>query len=327
MLKMESYSHCLEPPELIQTHISYVILVDNYVYKWKKPVDFGFLDFSTLQLRKFYCDEELRLNRRLCPGIYLDRVQISLLGSGFALDTPGKVIDYGIKMKRMPADKMMDHLLVTEQLTKADIQKIVLKLVPFYEKAAGGATVEHYGQVEKVANNINNNFVLTDQFVGNAALSQSRFKTIQQYALKFMKNEPVFNRRIEAGKIRECHGDLHSANICLAEDTFIFDCIEFNKALRCTDIAADVAFLAMDLDFHGRKDLSSFFINRYMASSGDDELLEVLNFYKCYRAYVRGKIGLLTGADPTVKQQDRILAARKAGEYFSLAEQYSLADW
>jgi len=154
-------------------------------------------------------------------------------------------------------------------------------------------------------------------------LSKGRFIRIKNYAENFLKKREIFERRVAEGRVRDCHGDLHSANICLTDEIAIFDCIEFNEGLRCTDIAADLAFLAMDLDFHNLRDLSNFFVDRYISCSGDDGLREMLNFYKCYRAYVRGKIGLLTAADNGVGRAEKSMALKMAQHYFQLAEEYT----
>jgi hypothetical protein len=317
-----SYPHRPARVELVQTHISYVILAGDLVYKWKKPVRFGFLDFSTLALRKYFCEEEIRLNRRLCPEMYLGVAVVSRDERGFRLDSSGEPVEFGVKMSRLPEDRMMNRVIAAAELDKGHIERVVQVLLPFYAALEPLRGSGAYGSATAVRKIIYDNFTETRRFVGSDALSLERFSRIRRFAENFLGNADLFQYRVDTGHVKECHGDLHSANICLIDPVAIFDCIEFNKNLRCTDVAADVAFLAMDLDFNGLSGLSDFFIHRFIEETGDDELEAVLNFYKCYRAYVRGKIGLLTAADPGV---DRTSAARSladAERYFRLADTY-----
>lgn len=323
LLKIGCYPHTADEIRLIQTHISFVVIAGDFVYKWKKPVDFGFLNFSTLEKRKFFCERELVLNRRLCPDLYLGMATISIFDGLYSLGGPGEVVEYGIRMARMPEDRMMTTIIQAHRLTKEHLDSIIATLVPFYEAAEAGESIREFGRSEAVSINVLENFDQTEGFIGKGVLTRSVFKKIKGYAKNVLAEGERFNRRMAAGRIRDCHGDLYSANICLAEKVFIFDCIEFNERFRYSDVAADIAFLAMDLDFHGLDDLSSYFIARFIAESGDDGLLEMLNFYKCYRAYVRGKIGLFTAGDPTVDSQTAGRCLEQAGRYFQLAEKYT----
>ena len=322
MLRPETYPHKAEDVKLVQTHISYVFLAGEYVYKFKKPVDFGFLDFTSLEKRKFFCEQELALNRRLCPELYLGLVSINDNG-GLALNGPGEAVEYGIRMARMPEERMMGNVIKAGGLTREHLDDIVALLVPFYQKAAANDEINGYGTAKSVSVNVLENFEQTESFVGSDALSRERFDRISQYAGNFLANEALFNDRIKAGKIRECHGDLYSANICLADQVYIYDCIEFNKRFRFCDVASDVAFLAMDLDFHNLQQLSEYFIKTFIEQSADAGLRTMLNFYKSYRAYVRGKIGLFTANAPEVDDATRKDALLQARKYFALAEEYS----
>jgi uncharacterized protein len=323
LLKPGSYPHAVDGTRLIQTHISFVVIAGDYVYKWKKPVNFGFLDFSTLEKRKFYCERELVLNRRLCPEVYLDTVTINAADGRLSLDGPGEVVEYGIKMAHMPEDRMMTRIIETGELNKDHIDAIITTLISFYRTAEAGSSIREFGRSGAVSINVLENFDQTEGFVGKGILSRSAFERIKGYAQKVLADGERFDRRVEAERIRDCHGDLYSANICLGQKVFIFDCIEFNERFRYSDVAADIAFLAMDLDFHGLTDLSSYFISRFIAASGDDSLLGMLNFYKCYRAYVRGKIGLFTAGDPAVNHETAEKCLALAGRYFQLAETYT----
>ncbi len=317
------YPHKTSELRLIQTHISYIVCAGNFVYKWKKPVDFGFLDFSTLEKRKYYCKQELLLNRRLCPDIYLGLVTVTTHDGCFELNGLGQPIEYGVKMVRMPENRMMNKLIESSQLEHGDIKRIVNTLLPFYERVEKDPTIQKYGSTQTVSVNISENFQQTKKFVGGDLLSRIQFNTIQNYCNNILADEKLFEKRMLAGKIHDCHGDLHSGNICLAERVYIFDCIEFNERLRYSDVAADVAFLAMDLDYHGLSKMSAYFIESFIDHSSDTGMYEVLNFYKCYRAFVRGKISLLTAHDIEVDEETRRKCSDDAKRYFSLAMEYS----
>lgn len=324
LLRPQSYPHPATELRLVQTHISFVIIAGDFVYKFKKPVDFGFLDFSTLERRKCCCEQELLLNRRLCPEIYLDMVRVTQANSGFALNGSGKVVEYGVKMARMPEEGMMINLIKAGKLGREQIDAIVDRLIPFYQQAERSAEIDAFGAATAVAVNILENFSQTEGMIGQGALSQAQFARISAWSKEFLAQKERFKQRIAGGYIRDCHGDLYSANICLADKVYIYDCIEFNQRFRYCDVASDVAFLAMDLDFHGLYELSEYFIDRFCQLSGDSGLREMLNFYKCYRAYVRGKIGLFTAGDPAVDAAVRQSCIEAATKYFVLAESYAV---
>ncbi len=323
LLQPEMYDHPVEEIQLLQTHISYVLLAGDFVYKFKKPVNFGFLDFSDLDKRKFFCRRELLLNRRLCPDIYLGMVEVTEQGNRFYLDKEGATVEYGVKMARMPQEGMMVNIIQAGALGEKHIDALVEVLDSFYRRAASSDEITEFGTAEKVAVNVLENFEQTAAFVDQGALSREQYDTISTYAKQVLSRNDLFETRIKAGRIRDCHGDLYSANICLADKVYIYDCIEFNDRFRYCDVASDVAFLAMDLDFHGLKALSQSFIDSFIRKTGDNGLLEVLGFYKCYRAYVRGKIGLFTAADPAVDEDVKERNLQNAAKYFQLSQQYA----
>ncbi len=309
--------------ELIQTHISYILLTDSRVYKIKKPVDFGFLNFSTLAKRRYYCEQELVLNRRLCPDIYLEVVDITEKEGGFFLgEGIGRVIDWAVKMKRMPEEKMMTSLLARGQFDKSMIDRIVTTLMPFYEKQPSDSSLQPYGSSDAVRSRVEKNLEQVRPFVGNGILTREKFDCIHEYVNGFLGNKELFERRSQ-DRIKDCHGDLYSANICIAEKVHVFDCIEFNENFRIIDVASDVAFLAMDLDYWGLREFSNYFIDAFAQASGDTTLRDVLDFYKCYRAMVRGKIGLLTAESSEIEEEMRNESLQKAGKYFKLAAEYA----
>ena len=317
------YPHPVDEVKFLQTHISSVFLTGEYVYKLKKPVNFGFLDFSTLELRKLYCRAEVELNRRLAPSIYLKAAPITLDGENLALEGDGEIVDWVVVMRQLDEERLGTQVEARGELSTQHMDALVDVLVPFYATAATGESVDRYGAIKSVKFNTDENFNQTESYVGKL-ISRERFDHIVEWTNHFFKSHAdLLKRRIAEGRIRESHGDLHLGNIFFESPPIIFDCIEFNERFRCGDVAVDLAFLAMDLDFNGRSDLSQHLIDGYVAASGDSELPELLDFYKCYRAYVRAKIACFTSVDPalddTAKRKQRNLARR----YFGLAYRYA----
>ncbi len=316
------YPHKPKNVELFQTHISYVFVAGDFAYKVKKPVDLGFLDFSTLEKRLGFCHREVALNRRLAPSTYLGVVEITSRHGGYAVEGAGDVEEYAVKMRRLPQDRMMNVLLDRGEVTRRHIGAIVEVLAPFYEEAEHGTHIDKYGSVEKVKFNTDENFEETREFV-STALTEQRFRDIEEYTDAFLRNGKLFADRIDQGRIRDCHGDLHSGNICLAEETIVYDCIEFSHRFRYSDVAADVAFLAMDLDFRGRADLANYLVREISQRSDDPGMALMMPFYKCYRAYVRGKVGMFAALQQERDEADRTADLRRARRYFALAHRYT----
>ena len=324
-INLESFPFKVSKLKVIQTHISYVFITDHLVYKIKKPVNFGFLDFTTLEKRKYFCEREVELNRRLSPEIYLGVVPITEKNGKFQFEGSGKVVEYAVKMKRLPEDGMMRELLKKGEITEKHIDLIVNILVPFYKSAETGEKVNSYGSIETIFYNTNENFEQTKNFI-NVALTEEKYTHIVNYNNSFIEqNKKLFEKRIKEGFIRDGHGDLYSANICFDDlkKVYIFDCIEFNERFRCGDVCCDIAFLAMDLDYHRYKDLSDYFIKNYVEKSKDEDIYKLLDFYKCYRAYVRGKIGCFTYASPEISEEEKKEALDSARKYFDLAYYYA----
>ena len=322
LLKSRAYPEETEKIELVQTHISFVFLTKNFVYKVKKAVNFGFLDFSTLEKRRFFCQKELELNRRLCPEVYLEVVPINK-STSIKIEGSGETVEYALKMKRLPQEKIMTALLQKRKVDDKTIDKLAKIIAQFHSKAQTNTEINVYGSLKIVKTNWDENFAQTLKYK-NQTISQTQFEFIQSKVTNFMEaNKQFFENRIRKGKIRDCHGDMHSGNIFLTDKICIFDAIEFNDRFRYSDVASDVAFLAMDLDFQHRTDLSGYFIKRYLAYSKDDELIEILPFYKCYRAYVRGKVISFKLDDPNVKPEEKKAASTEAQAYFKLAANYA----
>jgi uncharacterized protein len=309
--------------ELVQTQISYVFLAGEYVYKIKKPVDMGFLNYTTLEKRLYYCKKEIELNRRLCADTYLEVVPLSFDNKQVIIGGKGAAKEYAVKMRRLPPDRMMDALLTQNKVTGPMVGQVADILVKFHQKAATNAEITKEGGIEAVIKNTSENFEQTEKYFG-IIIAPETYEHIKSYTESFLKdNRTLFLKRMAEGKVRDCHGDLHANHICFTDKGIcIYDCIEFIDRLRYTDIAADIAFLAMDLDHFHRADLSNSFIQAYVKSSGDKELLKLLNFYKCYRAYVRGKVGCLGYDDPYISTAQKDKIAANAANYFRQAESY-----
>jgi aminoglycoside phosphotransferase family enzyme len=323
LLSPAAYPEPTAKVELIQTHISFIFLTDRFAYKVKKPVDLGFLNFTTLRRRHYYLEQELILNRRLCPEIYLAVLPIVAADSGVKVGGQGHPLEYILQMVRMPQERMMDEVADRGELTRAFMDRIIARLVPFYQQAATGPRINKFGEPAIIAYNHEENFARTEPLLGQF-LSRELYEEVRAYARGFLsRHRELFRRRIQEGRIRDCHGDLHMKNICLADGIYIFDCIEFNPRFRYGDVAADIDFLAMDLDFHGLGDLSRYFVEAFAAAADDPELLRVLNFYKCYRAYVRGKINAFAVLEPELTPEAREEARGLAEAYFSLAREYA----
>jgi aminoglycoside phosphotransferase family enzyme len=269
LLKSEAYPEAPGKIELIQTHISFVFLTQDYVYKVKKAVNFGFLDFSTLDKRRLFCKKELELNRRLCPEIYLSVVPINK-SDQLKIDGEGETVEYALKMKRLPQERIMTVLLEEGKVDKKTIDEIAQIVAQFHSKAQTNAESQTAKYIDQI-------------------IAKNDWELIKAKIDSFMdKEKALFESRIAGNRIRDCHGDLHSGNIFITDKICIFDAIEFNDRFRYSDVAADVAFLAMDLDYQKRPDLANHFIKKFLEYSNDKQLTQMLAFYKCYRAYVRG---------------------------------------
>jgi aminoglycoside phosphotransferase family enzyme len=275
--------------ELAETHISWVLIGKSHVFKIKKPVKFSFLDFSTLARRKMFCDEEVRLNRRLAPDVYIGVVPITSDGGKMMLDGSGGIMDYAVKMLRLDRDLMMDKLLAKGKVSEKDVRSLAAMVASFHEKAevAGGKSPKTIGsQIADLGN-------FRDAIEKAAGLGKSVDLILERSAGFVKKNEALLKKRMAQGKVKDCHGDLHSGNIFFDHGIRIIDCIEFSRDFRCVDVASDIAFMAMDLDYHGRADLSSAFVDEYIARSRDEGVKALVVFYKCYRANVRAKIAAI----------------------------------
>jgi aminoglycoside phosphotransferase family enzyme len=311
--------------------MSFIFLTGEYVYKIKKPVNLGYLDYTTLEKRHFFCHQELELNRRLCPHAYLAVVPIVEEKGLLRIEGRGKAIEYAVKMKQLPQDRMMDVLLPRGQVTLEMVARVAEKLVGFHQKAETNQKIAAFGRLDVIRQNTDENFAQTEKYIGTSITTQE-YQRIKNYTDNFINsNASLFDKRVREGRIRECHGDLHAAHVCFTDDTrlpspggqvCIYDCIEFNDRFRYSDVASEIAFLAMDLDRYQQADLSRHLVNTYVGLSHDEELLKLLNFYKCYRAYVRGKVESFKLDDPYIPEEEKAKVLTAAQSYFQLAESY-----
>jgi len=311
--------------DFVQTQMSLIFLTGNYVYKVKKPVDLGFLDYSTLEKRRGFCYQELRLNQRLCPGAYLDVVPIVVNGDNIAIGGEGEIVEYAVKMHQLPRDRTMDVLIRGGQVTEDMVQQAAQKVAEFHRNAETNEEISNYGGLDTISTNTGENFSQTEKYIG-LSITAEQHQGIKAYTEDFIeRNTKLFDKRRIEGRIRDCHGDLHAAHVCFADEICIFDCIEFNDRFRYGDVASEVAFLSMDLDRYRRPDLSKVFYDAYVEASGDKELMQLLSFYKCYRACVRGKVESFKLDDPLISQGEKDAILLVAKRYFELAESYTFS--
>ena len=322
----DSYPHHPDRVELVQTHISVVALAGEQVYKVKKPVNPGFLDFSTLEKRRAACDEEVRLNRRLAPGTYEGVVSIRRHDGRLTFGDEGEIVDAAVKMKRLSEEGFLHRRLDQGAISAEDIERVASTLARFYREQQPCAEISAYGRPEWIQQETGENFDETEQFVGSV-LPGTVYRVLCEENNRFLANHALLlNRRRTSGRILDCHGDLRLEHIHLDNDEItIFDCIEFNEAFRFVDVASDIAFLAMDLDHAGRPDLGRHLIDRMATELNDPDLHTVINFYKAYRACVRGKVACLTSSEHEIPAEQRSNEQRSACRYYQLALQYSVA--
>jgi len=325
LLKPAAYPVLTSSVELIETHVSYIFVTESLVYKVKKPVDFGFLNFTTLDRRRFYCEEEVRLNRRLCPDLYLGVVELREGPQGAAFEGSGTLIDYAVKMRRLPEERMLNRVLERGELGAQQLAELARLIARFHRDAARGPQIDALGSVAAIRANWEENFRQAALFVPGL-ISRADLELLRGWVERFLtERRELLEARVAQGFIRECDGDLHLGNICLTDRFQVFDCIEFNERFRYSDTAADVAFLLMDLENAGHRELCAPFLEAYQAESGDDGLIGVLDFYRAYRAFVRGKVTGMHLADG-LSPAEIAAGTESAARYFRLARGYCLRE-
>jgi aminoglycoside phosphotransferase family enzyme/predicted kinase len=324
------------PPsvEHVQTHISHVFLAGAHVYKLKKAVRFSFLDASTPERRRHLCEEEVRLNRRLCPDVYLGVVPIARgPGGRLVLGGTGEVVDHVVHTRRLPADRMLGALLAQGAVRPTMLAALARLLADFHARAATGPEVARHAAPDVLAARMRENVEAARPFVGRL-LTAAEHGILADFGPSFLRrHEALLRARQQAGRIREGHGDVHAEHVCfvdapvagapgdpaLAPGIYVYDCIEFSHALRCNDVASEIAFLAMDLEALGHPALAAEFVARYAAAADDPDVHTLLPLYVYDRACVRGKVEGMASVDPALTPADAVAAAERARRHFRLA--------
>jgi aminoglycoside phosphotransferase family enzyme/predicted kinase len=312
--------------ELKQTHVSFVVLREHDVLKLKKPVRFDFIDLRSLEARRAACENEVLLNSRLCPDLYLGVVPVTRTAGGVELGGSGEVIDYAVHMKRLSDEGMLDRMLEENRAGISTVGQIAGRLARFHERAITNEEVTATGGYRRLLANWEDNFAAVAS-VDPDVLPPASLRAIRDFVTEQTKRlEARLLAREREGRIRDGHGDLRADAIWVnpenSEDICIFDCLEFDVRYRYSDTGLDTAFLAMDLDARGHQLLSDLFVGLYCQASGDDDLPLLLSFFKCYRAFVRGKVRHLASQDAAIPLAERNRARNEAGHQFRLALGY-----
>ncbi|MBD2489769.1 AAA family ATPase [Aulosira sp. FACHB-615] len=325
MLQPEFYPHPVtEPIRLSQTHVSYVLLTGDYAYKLKKPVNFGFLNFSTLEKRQHFCQEELRLNQRGAAELYLEVLPITQEGEKYHLGGAGEPVEYVLKMREFPQETLLSNLFAQGKLNEAHLEELGRVVAQYHAKTETNDYIRSFGEVPQIRAAFDENYEQTEKYIGGPQ-TQQQFDDSKAYTDKFFADrQELFHTRIQNHRIRECHGDLHLRNICLWQDKILlFDCIEFNEPFRFVDVMFDIAYAVMDLEAQARPDLSNAYLNTYLEQTGDWEGLEVLPIYLNRQSYVRAKVTSFLLDDPGVPAEIKQEAAQTAAKYYKLAWEYT----
>lgn len=318
--KAETYPHPVERVDVRETHISKVFLTDRLAYKLKKAVRMDFLDFSTLEKRRRFCRSEVDLNRRLSDGVYLGVSAVTKSENGFVLDGKGAVVEVAVRMRRLPENRTLECLLSANAFTGEMLDELVDRLVRFYRGVPAARDPDTVGGWETVSENCEENFRALEELEETEEIKRlfDRMPVVAAATRSFLRRKKrLFERRASGGRIRDGHGDLRCDHVVFDDGVQIIDCIEFNDRFRFADVAADLAFLAMDLDVKGYERTSERLAAEFARRSGDAELYSLLDFYKCYRAVVRIKVNALRLREPSVPERD---AERLRSETEALAD-------
>jgi len=317
------YPHSVSCLERRYTHISSVFLTGKWVYKLKKPVNFGFLDFRQLDKRRVFCEREVRLNRRLSKGVYQEVIKIFKSEDGrFSLEENGQVVEYGVKMRQLPDAASLRELLRNNEIRQEHTKKLGQTLAVFYEKSQRSPQIDNYGHPDVIAFNMEENFRQLQPFVGDF-LNREKWEFLCQVSRSFLDHRrPLFDRRVKAGRIRDGHGDLRTDHIYFYQGIQIIDCIEFNDRFRYGDATVDLAFLHMDMEHLGHSEWSRALLAAYVDQADDPELYALIDFYATYRALVRLKITALRYRDVETAEQE--VLKDEAQRYVHQAYQYAI---
>lgn len=310
--------------KLVQTHASVVAIGDEYVYKLKKNVNFGFLDFSTLEKRKFYCEEEVRLNQRLTQGIYLGVLPIYWNGEGLSFEEDtGSIVNYVVKMKRMLPEGFLINRLGDPKFGSPYLDPLIQLLVNFYQR--NESLSPDYLWPENMKTTTDENFNGIERFIGKT-IAPLVFQILREDHEDFLRNyTPALRERQKQGKVKDCHGDMHAEHVYYDDQRIhLYDCIEFNTRFRQIDQLADIAFLVMDLDYRERSDLANYFRVQMLKQVEEQPVAHFFNFFLAYRAIVRGKVNSMKTIDPEIPAEEQAESQTNAARYFNLALRYTL---
>ena len=319
----KGFYHPVSSIQKLETHISLILLTGEFAYKIKKPLDLGFLDFTTLEKRQYFCQEELRLNRRLAPELYLDVVKITGSPEQPVIGGEGEAIEYAVKMRQFNQESMADQVLARGGFTIEHIDVLAKGVAVFHGAAEVAGPGVRFGNPDSVLDPAIQNFDQIGYLIENRA-DLDRLARLKQWTEQsFNQRLADFTARKENGFIRECHGDMHLGNIVVVEDTpILFDCIEFSEDFRWIDVMSEVAFLMMDLIDRQRSDLAWRFLNTYLEYTGDFEGLGLLTFYLVYRGMVRAKIAAIRGSQKGIDGDELHRNMESFRKYLSLAESF-----
>jgi aminoglycoside phosphotransferase family enzyme/predicted kinase len=318
------YPHEVSRLERRDTHISTVFLTGKWAYKIKKPVDFGFLNFADLESRRYYCEQEVRLNQRLSHGVYQEAMPIRRdENNRFRPGSGGEVVEYAVRMKQLDEKESLLWLLESGGISGADMQRLGWLLADFYETSLRNAEIDQYGHADVIAFNMEENFFQIGPFVDDL-VSPEDFEFIRQVSRAFfLSHGGLFERRMEMERIRDGHGDLRCDHIYFCNGIHIIDCIEFNDRFRYGDVISDLAFLHMDLEHRGGHELSLTFLAAYAERARDFEVYALLDFYASYRAVVKVKVACLRSTEVHCAKEKEALKA-EARSYLLQAYRYAL---
>ncbi len=317
------YDHPAHQFQVIETHISWVLLTGDYVYKIKKPVDLGFLDFSTLEKRHHFCLHELSLNRRLAPDIYLDIIGIGGTPEAPVLNSE-PIIEYAVRMRQFPQTARLDNVLAENALHPEHIDRLADNIAAFHQQAEIANSGSSYGEPATVLEPVERNFQTIFPLLSDEKDIQ-QLERLKQWSLaKYEQLLPHIEQRKANGFIRNCHGDMHLANIALIEGKItIFDCIEFNDSLRWIDVISEIAFTCMDLIDRHQPSYAARLLDRYLQRTGDYAGLVLLQFYQVYRALVRAKVAIIQASDAMHSEQEKQHTLLQYREYADLATTFT----
>jgi uncharacterized protein len=303
--------------QVFETHISWVLVAEKFAYKFKKALQFDFLDFSTLQARHFYCQEEWRLNRRLAPDLYLGVVTVTGSAEHPVIDGGGIAIEYAVKMHAFPQQALWSHRIKMLCISTTEIDALARKIGWFHLDTTSASSCSRWGTVDVLESTADDNLNQIASLLKDS--EQQQVNAIKSWQVtQHQKLSGLFENRKARGMIKECHGDLHSGNILTLNDRVeVFDCIEFNESLRWIDVINDIAFICMDLGFHERRDLAARLLNQYLEISGDYEGVALLRYYQIQRALIRCKVALLRARQLGADAQDAASHENQAGQYLT----------